>query len=146
MGWSSSASRRPTTDPSEEPIQKNEDKTEITENVEPEVLVNDTDTAEEVEPIDEVQMDETAEKVDMEDTIEEVDKVEVREIVKVDSIVKNTDQGESFKVKESAESPIEVEATEKVKVTDESLPNDSIGATTSREASTAVVYAAYSCV
>ena len=44
----------------EEPIQKNEDKTEITENVEPEVLVNDTDTAEEVEPIDEVQIDETA--------------------------------------------------------------------------------------
>ena len=89
---------------------------------------------------------ENAEKVDMEDTIEEVDKVEVREIVKVDSIVKNTDQGESCKVKESAESPIEVEATEKVKVTDESLPNDSIGATTSREASTAVVYATYSCV
>ena len=41
------------------------------------------------------------------------------------------------KVKESAE----VEATEKVKVTDESLLNDSIGATTLREASTAVVYA-----
>ena len=125
----------------EEPIQKNEDKTELTEKVEPEVLVYDTDTAEDVDPIDEVQVDETAEKVDMENTIEEVNKVEVREIVKLGSIVENTDLGESCKVKESAESPIEVETTEKVKVTDESPPNDSIGATTSREASTAVVYA-----